>query len=86
MPWSPSPYGILKLKVDGTSSSNSGPAGIGEVLCNSKGEVLLMLSKFLGICDTKEVEVLAILEALQLFYQYFTSRLFVESGSSNAIV
>ena len=69
MSWSPSPCGILKFNVDGTSRGNSRPTGIGEVLCNSKGEVLLMLSMFVGICDSKEAEVLTILEALLLFYQ-----------------
>lgn len=69
MSWSPSPHGILIFNGDGTLRGKSGPTGIGEVLCSSKGEVLLMLSKFVGNCYSKEAEVLTILEALRLFNQ-----------------
>lgn len=56
---------VLKFNVDGASRGKPGPMGIKCVLHNSKGEVLLMFSKHVGICDSNLVEVLAILEALR---------------------
>lgn len=46
-----------------------GLAGIGGVLRNGKGSILIMFSKHIGICDCNEMDVLVILE---------------ESDSSNA--
>lgn len=37
------------------------------VLRNCKGDVLIMLSKYVGVCDSNEAQVLAILEGLRLF-------------------
>ena len=62
--WNLPRRGMLKLNVDGAVRGKSGPAGIGGVLRNDKGEVLLMFSKSVGIRDSNEAEVLAILEAL----------------------
>ena len=53
-------YGVLKLNVDGASRGKPGLARIGGVIRNSKGEVLLMFSKHVGVCNSNEVEVLAI--------------------------
>ena len=39
----------------------------------------------MGVCDSHEEEVLAILEARQCFSKNFHSDLIMESGSSNAI-
>ena len=60
-------------------------AGIGGVLRNIKGKVLFMFSKYFGVCDSYEAEVLAILEALWCFLRIFRGSLIVESGSSNGI-
>eukprot|EP00268_Persea_americana_P068028 TRINITY_DN9427_c0_g2_i3.p1 TRINITY_DN9427_c0_g2~~TRINITY_DN9427_c0_g2_i3.p1 ORF type:complete len:109 (+),score=10.84 TRINITY_DN9427_c0_g2_i3:826-1152(+) len=59
--------------------------GIGGVLRNSRGEVLFMFSKFVGVCDSNEALVLAILEALRYFSRFFNGVLVVESDSSNAV-
>lgn len=45
----------------------SKPPGIGGMLHNYKGEVLLTFSKNMGSCDSNKAEVLAILEGLTLF-------------------
>lgn len=45
----------------------SGPAGIGHVLRNSKGKVLLMFSKSVGVNELNEAKVMVILEALWFF-------------------
>ena len=79
------PLNVLKFKVDGAARGKPGPAGIGGVLCNSKGEVLFMLSKHVGVRDSNEAEVLVILEALWCFSRMFRGSLIVESDSSNTI-
>lgn len=70
--------------MDGASKGKWGLAGIGGVLRNSKGEVLLLFSKNVGVCNSKEAEVLVILEALRMFSERYHGRLVVESDSSNA--
>lgn len=52
---------------------------------NSKGEALLMFFKNVGICESNESEVLAILEALRLVPRDSQHMLLVESDSSNVI-
>eukprot|EP00268_Persea_americana_P068029 TRINITY_DN9427_c0_g3_i1.p1 TRINITY_DN9427_c0_g3~~TRINITY_DN9427_c0_g3_i1.p1 ORF type:complete len:256 (+),score=22.30 TRINITY_DN9427_c0_g3_i1:1157-1924(+) len=79
--WSPSPIGMLKFNVDGAARGKPGPASIGGVLRNSRGEVLFMFSKSVGVCDSNKAEVLAILEALQYFSRFFNGILVVESDS-----
>lgn len=38
------PSGVLKFNVDGEARGKTGPAGLGGVLRNGKGEVLFMFS------------------------------------------
>lgn len=83
VPWSYPSFGALKFNMNGASRENSGPEDIG--VCHYKGEVSLMFSKIMGVCNSNEVELLTILEALQLFSRCFTRRLIVESDSSNVI-
>ena len=59
---------------------------VGGVLRNSKGDVFLMFSMHVGVCDSNEAEVLAILEGLRLFSTRYSGALVLESDSSNAIV
>ena len=66
-PWYPHLEGILKFNVDGSSRGKPVQAEIRGVLRNSEGEVLLMFSKNIGVCDSNEAEVLAILKGLKLF-------------------
>lgn len=65
--WTPFPPGVFKLNADGASKGKLGPLGVGGILRNSKGRVLLMFFQSMGIQDSNETEVLAILEAIQLF-------------------
>lgn len=63
MVFSPSRY--VKINVGGVARGKLGLIGIGVFFArNSKGEVLFMFSKLVGICDSNEVDVLAILKAL----------------------
>lgn len=71
---------------DGVVRGKLGPAGIGGVLQNSRGDELVVSSKFLDVKDSNEVEVLVILGALQIFSVSFKWQLVVESDSLNAII
>ena len=83
--WRPPPSSWLKFNVDGAAKGKLGPADIGGVLRNGKGEVLFMFSKNVGIKESNEAKVLAILEALRIFSFTLKENLIVESDSSNAI-
>lgn len=56
-------------------------AGVGGVLRDHKGDLLLMFSKNVGIKKSNDTEVLAVLEILRLFYSSFCDILLVESDS-----
>lgn len=55
------------------------------MLRNSKDKVLLLFSKNIGVCDSNEADVLAILEAPRMFSGRYHGRAMVESDSSNTI-
>ena len=76
---------MFKFNVDGSAREKPGHARIRGVLCNSKCDIIFMFSKHVGICDSNEAEVLAILEALRCFSRNILGDLIVESDSSNAI-
>lgn len=47
--------------------TKSGSAGIGDILRNPNGEVLYVFSKHVGVKNSNELEILAILEALGIY-------------------
>ena len=51
----------------------------------SRGEILHMFSKHVGVCDSNETEVLAILEGFKLFFRRYGGSLVTESDSSYVI-
>ena len=65
--WSLPPLNVLNFNVDGAAKGKLEPVGIGGVLRNGKGDVLLIFYKYVGVCDSNKEEVLAILEALWCF-------------------
>lgn len=77
--WS-SRSGVLKLNVDGAAKGKLGLIGIGGMLLNSKGGVLLMFSKSVGVRESNEAEVSSILETLQVFSALYLCKLIVETG------
>ena len=83
--WSPRLDEVLNFNVDGATRGKLGPAGIRGVLRNNKGEVIFLFTRNVGMKESNEAEVLAILQALQIFSSSFQGRLIVESDSSNAI-
>lgn len=71
---------MLKFNVDGATKGILGPPGVGVVLRNRNGIVLALFSKHVGCMESNEAEVVAILEALQIFISSH-SKLVVESDS-----
>lgn len=51
----------------GHQEGSQGQEGIGGALRNDKGFILCMFSKSVGVKDSNEAELLAILEALMIF-------------------
>ncbi|XP_042965942.1 uncharacterized protein LOC122299620 [Carya illinoinensis] len=78
--WSPPPEGFLKLNVDGALFFDQKKAGIGAVLRDGRGEVILAASKMECYIEEPEtIELVAILRGLQLCIQSGISKLVVES-------
>lgn len=67
MYWCSLRKGSIKVNMDGAAHRKSGPAGIGDVLRNHNGEVLNVFSKHVGVKNSNELEILAILEALCIY-------------------
>lgn len=53
---------------------------------NSSGEIQLMFSRSVGVKESNEAELMAILEALSLFSKSFQAKFIVESDLSNALL
>ncbi|XVF79235.1 hypothetical protein PTKIN_Ptkin14bG0204400 [Pterospermum kingtungense] len=65
--WSCPPLGYVKFNVDGASLGKPGQEGIGGILCDHQGRVLIRFSKSIGLADSNLAELLAIREALIVF-------------------
>ncbi|XP_042959454.1 uncharacterized protein LOC122294624 [Carya illinoinensis] len=78
--WKAPPVGVLKLNTDGAIFSDAHKAGIGAILCDSSGHVLMAVSKIeLALEDPKTVELLAVFRGMQLCISMGISALEVES-------
>lgn len=60
--------GVLKFNVDGTTRGKLGPTGIGGALSKDQWEIIFMFSKGVGVKNSYEVTVLAILVTLRIFF------------------
>lgn len=70
----------LILFVDGGAISNPGPAAVGFLICNQKGEILKKYSQFLGDNFTNnQAEYLALILALKKVKQLFGNKLAKET-------
>lgn len=83
IPWSPPPHAMLKFNVGKVAKRKLGPASIGRVLWYNEGGSLCMFSKSVGVKDSNKDEVLAILEAVMIFYRSFQGRFIVELESNS---
>ncbi|EOY23896.1 Uncharacterized protein TCM_015650 [Theobroma cacao] len=61
-----SPKGMVKFNVDGALRENPGQEGIGGILREEGGKVLIQFSLSVGIIDANTAEILAIKKALQM--------------------
>ncbi|KAF5455283.1 hypothetical protein F2P56_024878 [Juglans regia] len=78
--WNPPPRGFLKLNVDGVVFSDVRKAGVGVVLRDDKGKLVMATSKIENEVDNPStIELLALLRGLQLVVYLGFSKLVVES-------
>ncbi|KAF5478058.1 hypothetical protein F2P56_004648, partial [Juglans regia] len=80
--WLPSEQGMLKLNVDGAVFASQQRAGVGVILRDDKGEVILSACKKENdINDHLEIELIAILRGLQICLPLGIPQLVIESDS-----
>lgn len=63
------------IYTDGGSRGNPGPAAIGILFCNEKGEVFKKYSEYLGETTNNEAEYQAVIFALKKFKALFGKKL-----------
>ncbi|XP_035545765.1 uncharacterized protein LOC118348330 [Juglans regia] len=84
--WYPPPCGTFKLNVDGTIFSSLNASGVGAVLRDNNGCMVMAMSKReLGIHKVEDIEVLAALRGLQLISHIGISHLIIEGDSLAAM-
>lgn len=55
----------LSVYTDGGARGNPGPAGIGAVFYDDKGQLVAEISRFLGVATNNQAEYQAVIDALQ---------------------
>jgi ribonuclease HI len=82
----PPPTGWAKCNVDGSFVSQSGEAGVGVVVRDSEGQVILTAWRVIFRCqDAVEAEALACLEGLRLAAQWVQGSIILESDCARVI-
>ncbi|XP_077232621.1 uncharacterized protein LOC143869967 [Tasmannia lanceolata] len=76
----------LKLNFDGANLGNPGPAGIGGVLRDENGVTKWAFSGPIGIENSNEAKIKAILHGIRLMEGRDLDRLIVEGDSLNVII
>jgi len=71
----------IRIYADGASIGNPGPAGIGIVVEDEKGDVLLTLSKHIGNATANTAEYMALIEALKVAKRYSVERVVINCDS-----
>ena len=69
----------IVIYIDGGSRGNPGPAAIGVLFCNEKGQVIKEYSQFLGKATNNEAEYHALIFALKKFKALFGKKLASQS-------
>lgn len=75
------PIGELRIYADGASIGNPGPAGIGIVVEDGDGNVILTVSKPVGNVTGNAAEYMALIEALKVAMRYDAERIIINSDS-----
>jgi len=63
------------IYIDGGARGNPGPAAIGVVFCNERGQVIKRYSQYLGRATNNEAEYKALIFALKKFKALFGKKL-----------
>ena len=63
------------IYIDGGARGNPGPAAIGVVFCNERGQVIKKYSQYLGRATNNEAEYKALIFALKKFKALFGKKL-----------
>jgi len=63
------------IYTDGGAKGNPGPAAIGVVFCNQKGQIIKKFSQFLGDLTNNVAEYKAVIFALKKFKALFSKKL-----------
>lgn len=68
------------IYTDGASRGNPGPAAIGVVFCNEKGNVIKKYAEFIGEATNNEAEYQACIFALKKFKHLFSKKIAKQSN------
>lgn len=84
--WSPPEHGFYKLNVDGSTFVDSGSIGVGAVIRNSTGEVMLAMTEKL-ICDPcpEMAESWAIIHGLSIAIEADFTRIVLKGDAKNVL-
>ncbi|OMO81404.1 reverse transcriptase [Corchorus capsularis] len=84
--WVPPPMGMVKINTDAAFCSGSGEVGLGVVIRDSAGEIIVCASRCLNfIADSLYAEVHALLFGFKLAFEYGIESCIFESDSLLAI-
>ena len=85
--WKPPEQGCVKVNVDGAFNQETGRAGIGIIMRDSTGMVIICAWKaiFDGM-NAEEVEALAWLEGVRLAAEWSQSKAIIESDCSTVVL
>ncbi|XP_020524394.1 uncharacterized protein LOC110007475 [Amborella trichopoda] len=80
------PLGCLKINFDGSSMGNPGPAGIGGVIHDCYGNIVLSFIGPIGLATSNFTEMSALLRGLKIFLKWnLGSTCLIEGDSLNVI-
>jgi hypothetical protein len=82
--WTPPIVGF-KQHFDGSTRGNPGPSGIGDVVQDLEGSVMLSFKGPLSIADSSFTELWAMIECVNFAVSHDLVHLMVEGDSKNAI-
>lgn len=71
----------LKIFFDGSSHGNPGPSGIGIIIFDESGKILVKFSSFIGFATNNEAEYHALIEALKKAIQLNAEKVELHSDS-----
>ncbi|KAF5481279.1 hypothetical protein F2P56_001946, partial [Juglans regia] len=77
--WKPPPIGFLKLNVDGAMIFSQHKVGVGVILKDERGSVIMVANKIENEVDLETVELVAMFGGLQFYLQLGISRLILVS-------